>query len=129
MTNELLGQRGAPSVVTSRGELSTWVERRVRDVVGEPIGVVVDVYRGAASDRPVWLAIDTGGPHAAQVVAPVRGASLLGEDVVIAYDRHAVITAPSVDAVVTLEPSHEHLLSTHYTRAVHPAGTQSRRIT
>lgn len=108
-------------------ELTSWIERRVLDVAGEPVGVVADVYTNPTTRRPTWLAIGTGPVGDAIAVAPVRGASLLGEDVVIAVDRRSVLQAPRVDVVVIVEPEHELFLSSHYTRSAHPASTPTRR--
>ena len=55
-------------------------------------------------------------------VVPVRGASLLGDDVVVAHDRHTITTAPTVDIVVDVDPSQQQLLIDHYARPT-PAAT------
>ena len=57
-----------------------------------------------------WLAISTGFFGTRIAVAPVHGASLLGDDVVIAHDRHTITTAPPVDIVVTVDPADEQAL-------------------
>lgn len=106
-------------------ELSSWIDRPVVDIGGDPIGVLVDVYADAAH-RPAWLAINTGLLGEPIAVAPVRGASLLGEHVVVRHDRHTVVTAPAVEgALLMVDPAVEQFLSAHYSRrasaAVHPS--------
>ena len=108
-------------------ELSSWIERRVLDVCGEPVGVVADIYVDSASRRPAWMAIDTGAFDTPTVIAPIRGASLLGEIVVIAHHRRTVTSVPAVDVTVTLEPTHERLLSHYYARAAQAAASPSGR--
>jgi PRC-barrel domain len=71
----------------ARHELSSWIDRRVVDVSGNGIGVIVDIYCDATTARPTWLAIDVGGSPPTIAVTPVRGSSLLGENVEL--DRSA----------------------------------------
>ena len=97
-----------------RGD-SHWVDRHARDASGAVIGIVVDVYADPLTRRPAWLAISTGFFGTRIAVAPLRGASLLGEDVVIAHDRDTVLTAPPGDVVVTIDPAEQQSLIDHYT--------------
>jgi hypothetical protein len=91
-----------------------WFDRRALDVHGHLLGVVVDVYDDPESRRPAWLAISTGFFGTRIGVVPLRGASFLGPDVVVAYDRHTVTTAPAVDVVVTVDPTQQQRLVDHY---------------
>lgn len=95
------------------GELSCWLDRLVLDDRGETLGVLIEIYADGLTRRPAWLAIDAAS---GVVVAPVRGASLLGEDVVIAHARRTVATAPAVEVLGTVDPAQEQLLSNHYGR-------------
>ena len=74
-----------------RHELSSWIDRRVLDVNGNRIGVIVDIYPDATTARPTWLAIEIGGSPPTIAVTPVRGSSLLGENVILANDRDTVL--------------------------------------
>ncbi|MGH9272806.1 MAG: PRC-barrel domain-containing protein [Ilumatobacteraceae bacterium] len=100
----------------SSGELTRWIDRRVIDQAGRTVGVVVDIYSDLVTGRPSWLAISTGFFGTRVVVAPVRGASLLGDDVVIAVPRDVVESAPHVRAVVGIPPEQELAVLDHYTR-------------
>ena len=105
------------SSLAARHELSSWIDRRVLDVNGDPVGVIVAICCDASSGRPAWLAIDIGDMLAMDVVvAPVRGSSLLGEDVVIAHDQQTLVTAPHVTARSVLQRADEDTLHVHYTR-------------
>jgi hypothetical protein len=98
--------------VKARGD--EWFDRRALDVHGDLLGVVVDVYDDPESRRPAWLAISTGFFGTRIGVVPLRGASLLGPDVVVAYDRHTISTAPAVDVVITVDPGQQQRLLDHY---------------
>lgn len=105
-----------------------WVDRRVRDSSGELIGMIVDVYDDSSSHLPTWLAISTGFFGARIGVAPIFGASLLGDDVVIAHPREAVDSAPWVDPRVSvLRPDVERLLAHYFPRSRSVPVDQSER--
>lgn len=95
-------------------ELSSWLDRRVLDRHGDVFGVVVDVYVDAFTRRPAWLAISTGMFGTNVTVAPVRGSSLLGDDVVVAHSKQVVTTAPAALPHPTLDPVAELAVSHHY---------------
>lgn len=99
-------------------EMGPWLDRRALDNRGALLGVVVDIYTDL-SRRPEWLAISTGFFGTRVAVAPVRGASLLGEDVVIAHDQRTITTAPTVDVIVAVDPQQQQRLVDHYSRAQH----------
>jgi hypothetical protein len=93
-----------------------WVDRRVRGVHGESIGVTVAVSVDEFSRRPVWLLIGTGLAGRPVVVAPAVGSSLLGDDIIIGVERDAVMSAPTLDTLVVLDPADERALRAHYAR-------------
>jgi len=107
---------------------SDWVDRRALDRRGEVLGLVVDAYTDPVTHRIRWLAVATGFFGTRVAVVPVRGASLLGDDVVIAHSRHVITTAPAVDIVVGVDPADERSLIDHYTspNQADPAGTTER---
>lgn len=106
--------------------LADWLDRRVIDQHGEPVGVVVDIYVDADTGRAVWVAISTGFFGTRRVVAPVRGASLLGGDVILAQPRELVLSAPTVHALVVVPPHEQQLLVNHYTARCEPRDTAER---
>lgn len=101
-------------------ELSDWVDRRALDNRGELVGIVVDIYDDGVAQQPAWLAIATGFFGTLVAIAPVRAASLLGDDVVIAHDRHTITAAPHVDIVVAVDPNQQQRLLDHYTQPLRP---------
>lgn len=104
---------------------SPWVDRRALDNRGDLIGVVVNAYTDRATRQVAWLAVATGFFGTRIAVVPVRGASLLGGDVVVAHDRDTIVTAPAVDIVVEVDPDQQQLLVDHYTRPT-PAANPER---
>jgi hypothetical protein len=104
---------------------SDWVDRTALDRRGALIGVIVDVYDDPLSRRPAWLAISTGFFGARVGVAPLGSASRLGEDVVIGHDRSTIASAPSVDVVVTVDPSQQRQLIDHYASVPDPPADPS----
>jgi hypothetical protein len=95
-------------------EMNRWLDRRALDNRGTLLGVVVDIYADVVSRRPEWLAISTGFFGTRVAVVPVRAASLLGDDVVIAHDRETITSAPMVDVLVAVDPRQQQLLLDHY---------------
>lgn len=96
------------------------MDRRVRDVSGEILGVIVDVYDDPNTRQPTWLAVSTGYFGTRVAIVPIRSASLLGSDVVIAHDRSLITAAPAVDVFVAVTPDHHRQLLDHYRPSRHP---------
>ena len=94
---------------------SMWVDRRVRSSDGDSLGITVGVHVHGDLPHPVWLIVDTGTPGTPTVVAPARGSSLLGDDIVIRADRDTVLTAPTVNGLNTMDPADARSLVDHYT--------------
>ena len=95
------------------GALNGWIDRRVLDITGESIGVVVDIYADGTNRHPAWLAISTGLLDT-PIAVPIVGASQVGEDVVVAHDRHTVFTAPGDAALLADDPGAERAIASHY---------------
>ncbi len=97
-------------------DLSMWVDRRVRSSDGDSLGITVGVHVHGDSPHPVWLIVDTGNPGTPTVMAPARGSSLLGDDIVIRPDRDTVLTAPTVNGLNAMDPDDARSLVDHYVR-------------
>ena len=109
--------------------LSLWLDRRVRSSDGDSLGITAGVYAHRVFRHPAWLIVDTGMPGAPVVVAPARGSSLLGDDIVIGADRDAVLTAPTVHGRSVLDPADERSLTAHYARCAGGVDRPARRCT
>ena len=114
----MIGRHTAATATTRHPDSyrSIWIDRWVRDASGAALGVTVAVVRDPFSDRVVWLAVYTGLPAATVVFVPVRGSSLLGDDIVVDADRDSVLAAPTIELDVTLDPAQARLLSDHFRR-------------
>lgn len=108
MTHAIDGDRNQPDP-----ELTGWIDRRVLDVSGEPIGVVVDVHPTGGDRRPEWLAVSTG-LLGSPIAVPVHGAARVGDDVVIAHHRQVVFTAPGNAELLTVDPVAERAIAAHF---------------
>jgi uncharacterized protein (TIGR02271 family) len=75
----------------------TYFGRNVVDPDGQRIGKVSQVYVDDGSGQPEWLTVNTGLFRSKSSFVPLQGASLRGEDVVIAFDKSTVSGAPQVD--------------------------------
>jgi hypothetical protein len=109
------------------GDLSMWVDRRVRSSAGDSLGITVGVYAHTVSQQPAWLIVDTEMLGTPVVVAPARGSSLLGDDIVVAADRDALLTAPTVNGLRVMDPADERSLTGHYARRASEVAHPSRR--
>lgn len=109
----------------ARRQLSEWVDRRALGNRGQLIGIIVDIYDDPSSLRPAWVAIATGFFGTLIAVAPVCGASLLGDDVVIGYSRPTIAAAPHVDIIVAIDLNQQQRLVDHYSHPdpATPAGS------
>jgi len=68
------------------------------DPTGREIGKVSGVYVDEETNEPRWLAITTGWFGTRVSLAPVAGAYLAEDDVVVAYPKDTVKDAPNIDA-------------------------------
>ena len=113
-----IGPTADPTRTSSSGagDRSVWADRRVRDSTGAVLGVTVAVVSDPTTDQAAWLVVYTGVPDATLVVAPVRGSSLLGDDIVTDATRDSALAVPPVHLDVTMKPTDHLRLSEHFRR-------------
>jgi uncharacterized protein YrrD len=86
----------------------------VVDEHGSKVGTVTDVVFDDASDRPRWLVVDPGPLQAAHYV-PLDGSYLSTKgELVIAFTKRAVKTAPKAGRDHVLTPSEATEVAHHY---------------
>jgi len=114
--------------MTDQGSsVSEIVDRTAVDPSGDKIGTVFDVYLDNDSGQPEWLAVNTGMFGTKVSFVPIAGASIVDEDVMVAYTKDQVKDAPRADADGELSAEEEEALYTHYGRGTASfAGTESR---
>ena len=89
-------------------------DRTALDCNYSKIGTIADVYVDNATGRPDWLAIKTGLFGTKLSFAPLTGAHVYGDDVVVRYDASLVKDAPKVEADGQLTADEEWDLYRHY---------------
>lgn len=107
--------------------VSDLVERTAVDADGEKVGKIFDVYLDNETNQPEWLAINTGMFGSKVSFAPLAGATLDGEDVLIAFSKEQVKNAPKADADGELAGEEEDELYAHYGRKPTPATPQGQQ--
>ena len=81
---------------------------------GDKVGSIGQIYLDDQTGQPEWVTVKTGLFGSAESFAPLRGAHIDGEDVVINYDEDTVKAAPRVDADASLSREEESALYRHY---------------
>jgi hypothetical protein len=64
---------------------------------GEDIGKVADVHRNDRTDETLWVSIRTGLLGRGRSYAPLSGATVAGDTVVLPYDKDKVVHAPALE--------------------------------
>jgi Domain of unknown function (DUF2382)/PRC-barrel domain len=95
-------------------------DRTALDCNYSKIGTITDVYVDTATGRPEWLAIKTGLFGTKVSFAPLIGAHVYDDDVVLRYDASLVNDAPKVDADGQLTTDEELDLYRHYGIDINP---------
>jgi uncharacterized protein (TIGR02271 family) len=95
-------------------EAYDWRAREVIGSDGEKIGKVDEVYLDTTTDKPEWLAINTGLFGLKSSFAPIEGARPEGESIRLAYTKEQVKDAPGVEPDQELNDSEERALWSHY---------------
>lgn len=95
-------------------EVGELVGRTAIDVDGDKIGKIKDVYLDDDSGQPEWVAITTGLFGTKVSFAPIVGATVRGDDLVLPYTKSQVKDAPHCDADGHLSPDEEEVLYRHY---------------
>ena len=99
---------------TTTTHITDLIDRKAVDPTGDKIGTVTNVYVDDVSGEPSWLAITTGWFGTRVSFAPITGAYLAGDDVVVAYPKDTVKGAPNFDADGALDRDEEHALYAYY---------------
>ena len=95
-------------------DVEGWKGRTVVDPDGDKVGTLEEFYLDRQSGDPTWAAIRTGlfGTHTS--LAPLDGASLIGNEVRLGYSKAAVKDAPRPEVEGELTRDEERRLFDHY---------------
>jgi sporulation protein YlmC with PRC-barrel domain len=86
----------------------------VRTSGGDKVGKVGQVYLDDQSGQPSWVTVRTGLFGTQESFVPVSSADLVGQDVVVPYDKETIKGTPRVEADATLSPQEEKQLYSYY---------------
>ena len=100
--------------ITTYTQVSDLIDRTAVDPTSQKIGTVSSVYVDDVTGEPAWLAITTGWFGTRVSFAPIAGAYLADDDVVVAYPKDTVKDAPNIDADGSLTPDEALTLHTYY---------------
>ena len=101
----------------SQFDIDTVLELRgatVRDRAGEKIGTLGDVFLDRRTERPSWAQVNTGLFGVKHTYVSLSAARVSGDEVHLPYDKETVVSAPSADPDVFLDPEEERALYRHY---------------
>jgi sporulation protein YlmC with PRC-barrel domain len=86
----------------------------VRTSSGEKIGKVGQVYLDDETGEPSWVTVKTGLFGTQESFVPLSSADLLGEDIVVPYDKETIKGAPRMETDASLSPQEEKRLYSYY---------------
>jgi hypothetical protein len=93
-----------------------WRGRTVRDQDGTELGTLSELYLDSQTSRPAWAGVKRGRLRTTETIVPLTGASELGDDLVLPFDRARFDDAPDLDPDVELTGEQERALHAHYGR-------------
>ena len=82
------------AISTAQAEGLAGRDGHVYDAAGLRIGAIGQIYLDEDTDTPAWVSILTGLHGDAESLAPLQGARLHGDDILIRYRRTQVEQAP-----------------------------------
>ena len=110
--------------MTTPQDPQEYIHRAAADADGNRIGKVSQVYLDDDSGQPEWVLVETGLFGTRQSFAPIHGARVDGEVVVLAVSKDQVKDAPNIDRDAHISESEEDALRQYY-RGYLGAGEQA----
>jgi uncharacterized protein (TIGR02271 family) len=95
------------------------------DASGEKVGNVGQVYLEESTGRPAWVTVRTGLFGTRESFAPLYGASMRGDQLVLAVPRQLVKDAPNIDTDGHLDEEDSTTLYRHYAHYLAAPGQDS----
>lgn len=100
--------------MTTPAEPNEYIHRAAVDSDGNRIGKVSKVYLDDDTGQPKWVLVETGLFGTRDSFAPVHGARIDGERVVLAVSKEQVKDAPNIDRDAHISQSEEDTLRQYY---------------
>jgi len=101
----------------------SFMGRTAVDPQGDKIGKIGQVYVDDVTGQPDWVTVNTGLFGTKEHFAPLQGASVSGDDVVLPFDKNVVKDAPDVADASHLDPDEQDALYTYYAQYLGTTGT------
>ncbi len=100
--------------MTTAQSPESFMGRTAVDPQGDKIGKIGQVYVDDVTGQPDWVTVNTGLFGTKEHFAPLQGASVTGDDVVLPFDKDVVKDAPDVADASHLDPDEQDALYTYY---------------
>ena len=109
--------------MTTAQSAESFMGRTAVDPQGDKIGKIGQVYVDDVTGQPDWVTVNTGLFGTKEHFAPLQGASVTGDDVVLPFDKNVVKDAPDVADASHLDPDEQDALYTYYAQYLGGSGT------
>jgi hypothetical protein len=111
--------------MTTSQDAQQYIHRAAVDAEDNRIGKVSRVYNDDQTGEPIWLLVETGLFGTRQSFAPIHGARLEGERVILAVSKDQINDAPNIDQDAHISESEEDALRQYYSGYLGTAGETS----
>lgn len=111
--------------MTTSQDAQQYIHRAAIDAEDNRIGKVSRVYNDDQTGQPMWVLVETGLFGARQSFAPIHGARLDGERVLLAVTKDQIKDAPNIDDGAHISESEEDALRQYYSGYLGTAGETS----
>jgi sporulation protein YlmC with PRC-barrel domain len=111
--------------MTTSQDPQDFIHRAAVDAEGSRIGKISQVYLDDQTGQPAWLLVETGLFGTRNSFAPIDGARLEGELVVLTVSKDQVKDAPNIDRDAHLSDSELDALRRYYSGHLGTAGETS----
>jgi len=95
-------------------DLASIQDSTAYDSAGEKVGKIGQIYTDDVTGEPAWVTVSTGFFGLSESLAPLRNASLVGDQLQLGYDKQMIKDAPRVEADQDLSADEEQALYVHY---------------
>jgi hypothetical protein len=100
--------------MTTPQDPQQYIHHAAADAEGNRIGKITKVYQDDQTGQPLWVLVETGLFGTRQSFAPIHGARVEGELVVLAVSKDQVKEAPNIDLDGHLSETEQDALRQHY---------------
>ena len=111
--------------MTNSQDAQQYIHRAAVDSEDNRVGKVSKVYNDDQSGQPMWLLVETGLFGTRQSFAPIHGARVDGERVILAVSKDQIKDAPNIDEDAHITESEEDALRQYYSGYLGAAGETS----